>query len=175
MNAAVAEKKVLDSDPKQLASLFDDDDIGERIWKPDELAAILRHQLTTPLRVDLVNVDGAAATLKQLADSRGLLLKSFGDLLQHTHPPVALLELVKQFAKACRLSPDSSIPREVSTVLYLASIVAAMTKCSRCITKLDRAALGKSVQWALAQPWLDETTRALFLEGQQFMKGPSHE
>ncbi len=175
MNAAVAEKKVLDSDPKQLASLFDDDEIGERIWKPDDLAAVLRHQMTAPLQVDLARLNGAAAALRDAAESKGLLLKSFGDILRHPRPPVALLKLMKDFAKACRISPDSSIPREVSTVLYLASIVAAMTKCSRRITKLDRAALGKSVQWALAQPWLDETTRALFLEGQQFMKGPNHE
>ena len=41
----------LESDPKLLASLIaeDDDPIGERIWQADELAAILRHQMTTPL------------------------------------------------------------------------------------------------------------------------------
>ncbi len=32
--------KPLESDPKLLASLIaDDDDIGERIWQPDDLAA----------------------------------------------------------------------------------------------------------------------------------------
>jgi len=54
MNHAI-KKKLLESDPKHLASLIaeDDDHIGERIWNSDELAAILRHQMTTPLHVDL--------------------------------------------------------------------------------------------------------------------------
>ena len=160
---------MLDSDPKQLASLIGDDDIGERIWRPDQLAAILRHQLTTPLHVDLAGVSGAAGQFKAAAEARGLVLKSFGDLLQHRQPPVALLKLVKDFAKACRLSPDSTIPREISSVIYFASIIAAMTRCSRRITRLDNAAILKAVRWALEQPWLEEITRGLFLEGQQYL------
>lgn len=168
MNAAV-EKKVLDSDPKQLASLFDDDDIGERIWKPDELAAILRHQMTAPLQVDLARLDGAAGALRDAAESKGLLLKSFGDLLQHPHPPVALLKLMKDFGKACRISPAGAIPREIASVIYFASIIAAMARCSRRISRLDRADLRRAVEWALDQPWLDGALRTLFLEGRQFL------
>ena len=165
--------KILESDPKQLASLIGDDDIGERIWQSDELAAILRHQLTTPLRVDLAGLSGAAGPLKQAAEARGLVLKSFGDLLQHRQPPVGLLKLMKDFAKACRLGQPSAMPREISSVIYFASIIAAMTRCSRRITRLDHAALRQAVDWALQQPWLDDTTRALFLEGQQSLKGCS--
>ena len=165
--------KVLDSDPKQLASLIGDDDIGERIWRPDELAAILQHQLTTPLHVDLAGVGGAAGQLRELAGARGLVLKSFGDLLQHPQPPVGLLKLMKDFAKACGHSPQSTIPKEVSSVIYFASILAAMTRCSRRITRLDNAALLKAVLWALKQPWLDEITRGIFLEGQHFLTGAS--
>lgn len=164
---------VLDSDPKKLASLIGDDDIGERIWRPDELAAILRHQLTTPLHVDLAGVGGAAGQLKQAAEARGLVLKSFGDLLQHPQPPVGLLKLMKDFAKACGHSPNSTMPREISSVIYFASIIAAMTRCSRRITRLDNAALLKAVLWALKQPWLEDITRGLFLEGQQFLTGTS--
>jgi hypothetical protein len=163
--------KILESDPKQLASLIGDPDIGERIWQADDLAALLRHQLTTPLHVDLAGVNGAADPLKQAAEARGLVLKSFGDLLQHRHPPVGLLKLMKDFAKACRLSPESTMPREISSVIYFASIIAAMTRCSRRITRLDNVALRQAVCWALAQPWLDDVTRALFLEGQQYLAG----
>lgn len=41
----ITQKKLLETDPHQLASLIGgDDDIGERIWNSDDLAAILRHQ-----------------------------------------------------------------------------------------------------------------------------------
>ena len=194
-------KKILESDPKQLASLIGDDDIGERIWHADELAAILRHQLTSPLHVDLGGIahrsrrrksaqtgnspaegpeklaptnvgdygHSPASQLQQAAEARGLVLKSFGDLLQHRQPPVGLLKLMKDFAKACRLGQPSAMPREISSVIYFASIIAAMTRGSRRITRLDNTALRQAVDWALAQPWLEDTTRALFLEGQQYL------
>jgi hypothetical protein len=160
--------KTLDTDPKHLASLIEDDDIGERIWKPSELAAILRHQLTTPLHVDLA---GAAGPLQEAAEARGLVLKSFGDLLQHPQPPIALLKLMKDFAKACRMGRRGSMPREIAAVIYFVSIIAAMTRCSRRITTLDDHALSAAVEWALGQPWLDETTRAVFSEGAKFLRG----
>ena len=163
--------KLFLTDPRLLASLFadaDNDAIGERIWHPDELAAILRHQMTTPLHVDLAGIEGAAKRLHDAAGASGLILKSFGDLLQHPHPPLALLKMMKDFAKACRISPESALPREISSVIYFASIIAAMTRHSRRITKLDNAALRDAVDWALAQPWLDEISRGVFLEGRQF-------
>ena len=169
MNTAT-NKKLFLTDPRLLASLFADDDaIGERIWHPDELAAILHHQMTTPLHVDLAGIEGAAKRLHDAAGASGLILKSFGDLLQHPHPPLALLKMMKDFAKACRISPESALPREISSVIYFASIIAAMTRHSRRITKLDNAALRDAVDWALAQPWLDEISRGVFLEGRQFL------
>ena len=164
--------KLVETDPKQLASLIgDDDDIGERIWKQDELAAILRHQMTTPLHVDLAGVGGAAGRLREEAAAGGLLLKSFGDLLQHPHPPLGLLKMMKDFGKACRISPECALPREISSVIYFASIMAAMTKRSRRITKLSDGDVRKALRWALAQPWLEDITRAVFLDGQRFLAG----
>jgi len=171
MNRSI-KMKLFETDPKHLASLIsDDDDIGERIWNPDELAAILRHQLTTSLQVDLAGVGSAAGRLKEEAAAGGLLLKSFGDLLQHPHPPLALLKMMKDFGKACRISPACAMPREISSIIYFASIIAAMTRRSRRITKLTDSDLRKALRWALALPWLDDITRAVFLEGQQFLAG----
>ena len=121
--------KILESDPKHLASLIGDEDIGERIWQPNELAAILKHQLTTPLHVDLEGLShgsrrrrsaqkspaegaeksaptdvGGYDDIHAVAEARGLLLKSFGDLLQHAHPPVALLKLMKAFFRFIGMS-----------------------------------------------------------------------
>lgn len=165
--------RIKETDPKQLASLISDDDIGERIWNSGELAGILRHQLTTPLHVDLAGIASAAGQLREAAEARGLVLKSFGDLLRHPQPPVALLKMMKDFAKASGRSPNAALPREISSVIYFASIIAAMTRCSRRITKLDDGALRDAVEWALEQPWLDEVTHTVFLKGRQFLTGRS--
>jgi hypothetical protein len=168
----ITQKKLLETDPHQLASLIGgDEDIGERIWNSDDLAAILRHQMTTSLQVDLAGVGSAAGRLREEAAAGGLLLKSFGDLLQHPHPPLGLLKMMKDFAKACRISPASVLPREISSVVYFASIMAAMTRRSRRITKLTDSDLRKALRWALMQPWLDDISRTVFLEGQRLLAG----
>ena len=94
-------------------------------------------------------------------------INSFNDLLHHPRPPIELLELTKAFAKACRSHPDSPLPDEVATVLYLGSIVAAMTRCDRPISKLGSDGLRHGLDWALNQPWLDQPTRNLLEEGRR--------
>lgn len=156
-------KTIFDTDRQQLATLLDDPtESGERLWKDEELGAILRHQLSAPMQVDLINLErGLALKVRNLADSLGLTLKSFGDLLAHPNPPAELLKAVKDFAKACRLSPHSPVPREVASVLYFASIAAAMVRCRRRITGLSNEALSGGLRWTMTRPWLDAPTRAL--------------
>ena len=159
----IASKSVLDSDQRQLATLFDvSPDGDERLWLDEELGAILRHQLSAPMQVDLINLErGLALKVRNLIESLGLTLKSFGDLLAHPNPPVELLKVTKDFAKACRLSKHGSMPREVASVLYFASIAAALVRCRRCITGLSNEVLSDGFRWTLTRPWLDELTRAL--------------
>ena len=164
-------KAVFDTDCKQLASLFDMTPEAERIWRDDELGAILRHQLSAPLQVDLINLErGLAVKVRNLAESQGLTLKSFGDLLAHPHPPVELLKITKDFAKACRLSPHGPLPREIASVLYFASIAAALVRCRRRITSLTNEALADGLRWVLARPWLDAPIRTLVEESLQLLK-----
>jgi hypothetical protein len=168
---ARAEASVLDSDPRSIARLLDPGADEERIWDADELAAILRHQLAAPIQVDLNSLEaGAAPRLRMLTEAHGLLLKSFGDLLRHPHPPLELLKLTKNFAKALRLSRRGTLPREIATVLYFASIVVALRRCRRRISRLDDAALRRGVELCLRQPWLDDSTRELFQEGLQALR-----
>jgi hypothetical protein len=88
-------------------------------------------------------------------------IKTFRDLLRHSHPPVELLELTKRFAKRCRSCPDSPLPDEVATVLYFLAIVVAQTKCRARISGLDGEALRHGLDWALGQSWLDADIRRL--------------
>ncbi len=161
----VHKKDVFDTDRKQLATLLDLSPDDERLWGDDELGAILRHQLSAPMQVDLINLErGLALKVRNLADSLGLTLKSFGDLLAHPNPPVELLKVTKDFAKACRLSPHGNLPREIASVLYFASIAAALVRCRRRITGLTNDALDEGFRWTLTRPWLDAPTRDLTQE-----------
>jgi hypothetical protein len=99
------------------------------------------------------------------------VLKSFGDLLYHPNPLPELLELAKEFAKEHRADAESPLPREVATVLYYASIAAALARCGRRITRHDDATLRKGFQWGCEQPWVDEATRGLLREGLQQVGG----
>lgn len=160
------EQALLDSDPHALAALLDAGSDDDRIWNPAELEAILKHQLSAPIQVDLVSLERhLAARLRLAASSHGLLLKSFGDLLHHPNPPLELLKLTKNFAKACRISRQGPLPREIATVLYFASIVTALVRCRRRITRLENADIQHGVEQCLAQTWLDAGTRQLFEEG----------
>ena len=169
-------KAVLNADRTPLASLFDLAPDDEHLWRDEELGAILRHQLTAPLQVDLINLErGLSVKVRNLAEAQGLTLKSFGDLLAHPHPPVELLKITKDFAKACRLSPHSPVPHEIASVLYFASIAAALVRCRRRITGLTNDALEDGFHWILARPWLDVPTRALIEESLKLIRTYSGE
>lgn len=147
----------------RLAELLQMSDDKDRVWRPEELGAILQHQLAVPMEYDLTGVDvGKARRLKTNAAAKGLLLRSFGDLLHHPHPPVELLKMTKRFAKASRNQPDSSLPSDIATLLYFACIAVALVRCQRRITDLDISALREGFQWGREQSWVDKATAALF-------------
>jgi hypothetical protein len=143
------------------------------LWRPDELAAVFRHQMSVPMLVDLGTLDlRANAKLRIMSEARGLLLKSFADLFQHPTPPIELLELVKDFAKANLDHPESGLPTEIASVLYYASISAALVRLDRRISKLPDAELAPGLRWAGQQPWLDDNTKSLFAAALEKVSGP---
>src|SRR6266545_5581568 len=93
----------------QLAPLFElkDEDV-QTLWRPDELGAIWQHQITASFAFDLGGLnDLLAAELDALVTPAGQTVKTFAELLQHPNPPVVLLDVVKQFAKAHLGHPES--------------------------------------------------------------------
>jgi hypothetical protein len=164
-------KQINDTDPARLAELLQISDGNDRLWRPEELGHILRHQLAAPVEFDLGALGrGPARRLRSLAGAQGLLLKSFGELLEHASPPVELLEMTKRFAKAHCHQPDSPVPREIATLLYYASIAAALVRCRKRISALDDAALRDGFAWSRQQAWVDERLLRLFDEGLELLK-----
>lgn len=147
---------------KELSALMNAGAERASLWRPDELAAVFRHQMSVPMLVDLGTLDlRANAKLRIMSEARGLLLKSFADLFQHPTPPLELLELVKDFAKANLDHPESGLPTEIATVLYYGSISAALVRLDQRISKLPDSELAPGLRWAAQQPWLDDNTKAL--------------
>jgi hypothetical protein len=172
-------RDISQSDPVLLAEMMDLSSGFKRIWRPGELGAILRHQLAATVQFDLGSLDvGLRSRLSDLTASENLLLKSFGDLFSHPHPPVELLELTKEFAKANRSHPDSAYPDAVSEVLYFLSIAVAMVRCGQRISQLDDDSLRRGMAWVASQEWVDEKMKSVLAEAQAMLKakaGDQHE
>jgi len=156
----------------KLASLLATGEEGARLWRPEELAAIFRHQMSAPMLVDLGALDArTAARVKTLSAAQNLLLKSFADLFHHPTPLIELLELVKNFAKSNLDHPESGLPGEIAAALYYTSIAAALARLDARISQLPDAELRRGLKWSLAQPWLDEKTRGLLAAALQKISG----
>lgn len=146
-----------------LADLVFSDLNAERLWLPEELGAILSHQLESPIQVDLSGIDPRQRRqLAALSSAQGLVLKSFRDLLLHPCPPIELLILAKDFAKANTGGPTASIPSDVAQALYYLSIAAAAVRCHARITTLDDPSLQRGFEWGQNQSWIEEELRSLF-------------
>jgi hypothetical protein len=153
---------VFQRQPKSLAALLQSSAEGSRLWRPDELGAIFRHQMSAPILVDLGSYDpGTAARLKKLSEAQSLVLKSFSDLFHHPAPPLELLELTKDFAKANLDQAESGLPNEVAATLYYTSIAAALVRLGARISQLADADLRRGLSWTRGQPWLDLATQQL--------------
>lgn len=135
---------------------LDDDTLP---WQPEELAAVLRHQLAAPLTMELPEVAPSLAT------DFSTPLKTVGDLLQHPKPPLDGLVALKNFAKANALHPDCALPQEISSVLYFAAMCCALLRHGQRISALDDQAIRMNVEALLDSHWLDEKTRVLLVEG----------
>ena len=163
---------VFRSRAQKLASLLASGEERAKLWRPEELAAIFRHQMAAPVMVDLTRFDSQTASrLRMQGEAQGLLLKSFGDLFHHPAPPVELLEVIKDFAKANLDHPESGLPDEIATTLYYTSIATALVRLGERITQLPDADLQRGLRWAMAQPWLDAATKELLGQALALVSG----
>ncbi len=157
--------QVLGADGEKLANLLDAGGSAAD-WRPEELGAIFQHQMTAPVQFDLAGFDPSfAARIKLLSGAQGLLVKSFRDLFQHAHPPLALLEAVKDFAKRAAVSREAILPKSIARVLYYLAIVTALLRSNKRITSLKNSELLRGLRWAVAQEWLDSETHAVLEDG----------
>jgi hypothetical protein len=163
---------LIKSRAKELSSLMASGDERGPLWRADELAALFRHQMSAPILMDLGSFDPRTANqLKTLAVAQGLLLSSFADLFNHPAPPLPLLQLVKDFAKANMDHPESGLPAEIAVTLYYLSIAAALVRLDQRITQLPDADLRRGLELTAKQAWLDDKTKALLADAMKKITG----
>lgn len=157
---------VFRSDATQLAGLINLDANAPGNWRPEELGEVWRYQLDAPLEFDLTEQMQEAGTTYAAAS---LAMydppKTFRELLAHPQPSRQLLVLAKDFSKKQSQGGDAALPREIALALYFVVISVALNRRGERITGLAEAKLRAGIEWAIAQPWLDESTRMLFGEG----------
>ena len=125
-------------------------------WSLQELSAIYRHQLATDLSSDLAGEDSVAMReVHELSPSRSPAIRTYADLLFHPTPPLRLLKMVEHFAKAHRDSDLSSLPKELSSMLYFVAIVVARLRCGASITTLTDAGLQVTRRSSIAQAFTE--------------------
>ena len=154
-------QNVFKTDRDRLARLMD---LGTRdLWQPAEFGEIWRQQLDSALEFDLsTRIREATTTYEKARATTRKAPRTFRGLLGSARPPIALLKLAKDFAKSHAKGQNAALPRDIATMLYFACAAVALVRCGERITRLDDKKFREGVQWAIAQSWLDETSRGWF-------------
>ncbi|MCY2952415.1 MAG: hypothetical protein NTU53_10605 [Planctomycetota bacterium] len=162
----VSGKDLDKQDIKGLAEMLRVGTEESHFWTADELAVLLRHRLEMPADFDLEQLGPAlAAQIRRGCASKSRPIGSFGDLLFHPRPPVELLIMLRDYAAACYVHPDSPIPHAVAAVLYFASIAAALVRCEQRIAQVSKKVLRCNLSLLKKQPWVDTRIKSLLQQG----------
>ena len=130
-------------------------------WPEKELGAMLAHQWSSELTVDLRGLTGVSVGMvEQLAQAADPPIRTFADLLWHEQPPVQLLNWVKEFAKQAAGHPSRPLPLALSKALYSLTILVAKRQ-GHHISSQSNTAIFRGGAWLLGQAWLDQATREL--------------
>ena len=160
--------KLRNSLPAKLAQLLDIE--GDIEWSEQNPSEILQHQLAAPLLPDLLVVPGAdVASLQSLIRERPPG-ETFLQHLTSEHPNLELLTGIKAFAHHIKNSLSNPLHGDPATVLYFATIAAALMHCQARISSLAQPQLREGFQWTFDQPGA-HALRSLLL---QALRAVSH-
>lgn len=151
------------SDPQQLARVLGLASSSPGFWRPEELAAIWKHQFSDPLKLVLIPDEDDFEFIRELLQEADLSgLSTFREIVLSPNCPLRVLQITKEYSKRARQNASATAPPEISTVLYFLSIASALRHCSKRITTLDDQALVQGFTWCLEQAWLEEPEKSIF-------------
>lgn len=159
-----------------MAELIELDVDPRRVWRTDELGAVLLHELALPVSVALGELTLGAVEQPTGGDSEGSLrLTSLGTLLHHPAPPLELLRQVKEAAKHARHDPHGQLPEEVAALIYAMAIAAGVLRHGREITSMTDQGVRDTLVWGASRPWLDDSSRLLLCRARDAISGGGEE
>lgn len=153
------------TDPKDLARIMSVSSADERLWRPEEMGALLQHQLVSPLESELRSVHtNLLKEFQRKTQGADKPPRNCRELFLAKQPDPDVLRITKDFAKLCRQSDTNPVPEQIPTVIYFTSIAMAEVKCSARITSLPNSRIRSGLQWTIAQEWISPELRDLLQE-----------
>lgn len=147
--------------PEPIIKLFSSDDLMECIWGEQDWPGLWRFQLRSPLLSELRVVDPSwSLVIETLCSRRDPPISTFGELFDSDSPPVAALDLVKQYAKHHLQEGRHELPKSIAGAVYLMSLLCAIAKCGENISSTDEAKIREQSRQMLALEWIDGDTKA---------------
>ncbi|MFV2066505.1 MAG: hypothetical protein ACC645_05955 [Pirellulales bacterium] len=156
---------------EQLATLLSSCNDTLHTWTSDDLAAILRHQLSLAPETDIETYVLRGAPRPRTEPTREGRFDSYTSLFQEKEPPLDLLRRVKDCAKSAVRDPDAPLPDGVATMVYFVAIAVALTARGERITRLTDEGLRWGFEWSLRQTWVAESLRPLLTAGLDALDG----
>jgi len=172
LDLAVKKEQTSRSPAELLSQLIVFDSEDRAVWPAKELRGMLRHQMRVHLRGFGGRSEMRTQLIEKIIAEADPPIQTFSDLLRHPKPPLSLLRMITEFAKRARDNPASSLPPEISLLLYHGCITAALVCWDERISTLSDDELRAGMSWGARQPWVDEATRNLFFHGLQYLRSP---
>lgn len=167
-------RDIYSSDPGPLEELLGLERTAEGSAAESDGEGALARALAAPLVERLSNTKADWATaMEALCAEQKPPIRTVRDLLLHPSPPVGVLIMLKNAAKASRARPDGPLPDRAATALYLAAIGVAWYRCHEVITTLDIHGLPEKLNWAADQAWNDPTLAAVLETAAVHMRATS--
>lgn len=137
---------------------------------PEAKQEALEHLISIPIEIGLNRLPSAlgdklrrrGAELEVVSRARETGINTFGDLLNHRHPPIEMLKFAKEFGKAIVHSGKTVWPVEVGQALNYAAYAAAFVCWRERLGTLSKADLEKGFRKLAARDWIPPNLRELF-------------
>ncbi|MBI1371342.1 MAG: hypothetical protein GC159_01080 [Phycisphaera sp.] len=138
-------------------------DPAEVVWTYGQLRDAYRQMLMAPIQHISRRLRGTEQHVAILANQASPPIKTFADLVRHSKPPLHLLDLAKNFAKAA-FHTSTSIPAASSLMLYYLVICVAFLRYDKKITSLAEEQLRENIVDRLSEPWIDAGTQQILTQ-----------
>jgi hypothetical protein len=152
---------VQESDLDIISQMLAVHDQRDELWNSFDLAELLRDLVGKPL-ADILPDARQLVEFEHDGSSGKPLPATLGELFERRAPSIALLEAVKKKARESIRDEASSLPSDVWSVVYFASIAAALVHGGSRISKSNDETLSYGFQRILELNWLNNSLRALF-------------